>query len=370
MTVILFILALSALILVHELGHYLAARLFGVKAEEFGFGFPPRLFGIVREGGRWKKVGPKDTAGYVNTVWSINALPLGGFVKIKGESEDGLQGRDSIHAKPIWQRLAIIAAGVAMNWALAALIFTGLFVSGGRMMLDGLPANAKIADREVSVAYVVPDGPAAKAGIVEGDILASVAGTRPETLEDAKRLIAAQGTSTFAVVVERDGAGQTLAVEPAMIPEIGRPGIGVGMMDVGTVSFSLPGAVVQGVALTGRATVMVVQGFWGVVRGLVVDRQVPADVSGPVGIAVVAGDVAEQGLTPFLQFIAMLSVNLAVINFLPIPALDGGRAIFLIVEGIRRKPISRSVEIGIHNIAFLLLLVLMALITARDIGRL
>jgi regulator of sigma E protease len=89
-----------------------------------------------------------------------------------------------------------------------------------------------------------------------------------------------------------------------------------------------------------------------------------------VGIAVVAGDVAEQGLTPFLQFIAMLSVNLAVINFLPIPALDGGRAIFLIVEGIRRKPISRSVEIGIHNIAFLLLLVLMALITARDIGRL
>jgi regulator of sigma E protease len=146
MSLFLFLLVLSVLVLIHEAGHYLAARLFGVKADEFGYGFPPRLIGFVKDGKKWKRVSGQDTKVYKNTIWSINWLPLGGFVKIKGETEQGLNDTDSIHAKPVWQRLAIIAAGVFMNWVLAVVIFTGIYAIGTRLILDQDVAGARVRD--------------------------------------------------------------------------------------------------------------------------------------------------------------------------------------------------------------------------------
>lgn len=369
MSLFLFLLVLSVLVLIHEAGHYLVARLFGVKADEFGYGFPPRLIGFVKDGKKWKRVSGKDTKTYKNTIWSINWLPLGGFVKIKGETEDGLNDADSIHAKPVWQRLAIIAAGVFMNWVLAVVIFTVVYTIGTRLILDDVVDAARVRDQATMVTHVLEGSPAQGADIREGDEVLSVAGTLIHRAEEVKPLIQTFGGQEIELVLRRDGDQKTIHATPTQLKEIQAWGLGIGMADVGTVSFPLPQAFAAGVQTSWNMTKAILVAFADIFRDLITKRQVNQDVSGPVGIAVMTGHIAQQGLIPLLQFAAMLSLNLAVINFLPIPALDGGRAVFLVVEAIRRKPVSRKLEINIHNIAFLVLILLILLITARDLSR-
>lgn len=369
MSFLIFIVVLSALVLIHEAGHYLAARLFGVKAEEFGIGFPPRIFGYVRDRGKWKRIDHKDNGTYRSTIWSVNWLPLGGFVRIKGEQEDGINDPDSLHAKPIWQRIVIIAAGVLMNWLLAIALFTGLFAVGTRAILDELPAGASITDRVVAVTQVLKASPAAEAGILPGDEIRSIEGRAVTDAESLRRGIGERGTERTRFIIMRDGEERAVDVTPALLPEIQRTGVGVALADVGTVSFPLPQAFVNGVQMTFFLTKAIVYAFGGIFRDLVVSRKVAEDVAGPVGIAVMTGQVAKQGIAPLVQFAAMLSVNLAVINFLPIPALDGGRVLFLFIEKLRRRPVSRHLEIAIHNVAFLILILLILLVTARDLFR-
>lgn len=370
MFVIFFLLALSVLVIIHELGHYFAARACGVKAEEFGFGFPPRLVGFVKDRGRWKMVGARDKATYSRTIWSINWMPIGGFVRIKGEQEDGINDPDSIHAKPIWQRIVIIAAGVIMNWVLAAVLFTIIFSVGTVAVLDGLPADAHISNRSIMIDQVLKDSPAEKAGLQPGDEILRIEGNSFATVQDARTAIGAKGTQTVSLVLKRDSKELSLAVTPVYIPDIKKPGIGVALEDVGTVSFAFPQAAINGVVMTASLTKGIVVALWDVVKRLFIEREVSNDLSGPVGIAVMANRVVKQGITPFLQFAALLSVNLAVINFLPIPALDGGRVLFLVLEKLRRKPMNRTLEIGIHNVAFIILILIILLITARDVSRL
>ncbi len=370
MFVIFFLLALSVLVVIHELGHYLAARACGVKAEEFGFGFPPRLIGFVKDRGRWKLIGPRDKANYARTIWSINWLPIGGFVRIKGEQEDGITDLDSIHAKPIWQRVVIIAAGVVMNWILAAALFAVIFSIGTVTSLEGLPAGAQISHRTVEIAGVLPNSPAATAGIQPGDEIVRIDGASPTNSADARNAIGAAGTRTITVLVKRESAEVSVTVTPAYLAEIKKLGLGVALEDVGVVSLPIPQAIVGGVTMTASLTKAIVVSLWDVVRQLFVERKVSQDLSGPVGIAVMANRIVKQGITPFLQFAALLSVNLAVINFLPIPALDGGRVLFLIIEKLRRKPMNRTLEIGIHNVAFIILILIILLITARDVSHL
>lgn len=369
MSFVIFILVLSALVLIHEAGHYLAARLFGVKAEEFGIGFPPRIFGYVRDRGKWKRITHKDDGTYRSTIWSVNWLPLGGFVRIKGEQEDGINDPDSLHAKPIWKRVTIIAAGVLMNWLLAIALFTGLFAVGTRAILDELPPGASVADRTVAVTQVLKGSPAANAGILPGDEIRSIEGRDVPDAETLRRDIGGRGTQRTRFVIARDGEERTVEVAPALLPEIGRTGVGVALADVGTVSFPLPQAFANGVQMTFFLTKAIIFAFGGIFKDLVVSQKVAEDVAGPVGIAVMTGQVAKQGIAPLIQFAAMLSVNLAVINFLPIPALDGGRVLFLFIEKLRRRPVSRHLEIAIHNVAFLILILLILLVTARDLFR-
>ncbi len=368
MFVIIFLLALSVLVIIHELGHYVAARLFGVKADEFGFGFPPRIVGVVKDRGRWKIVSPRDHTPYAHTIWSLNWLPLGGFVRIKGEQDDGMNDPDSIHAKPIWQRIVIIAAGVIMNWFLAVTLFSIIFSLGTVAALTDIPAHARIAHRSIVITHVLENSPAAKSGIETGDELLRIGGTVPVSAENARTAISASGVRSTVLTVKRDSKELTLTMTPVYLAEIKKQGIGVALEDIGTVSFPLPQAILQSVILTADLTRGIVVALGDVVRQLFVGK-VAQDLSGPVGIAVIANRIAKQGITPFLQFAALLSVNLAVINFLPIPALDGGRVLFLAIEKIRRRPISRHIEIGIHNIAFILLLLIILLVTARDLTR-
>jgi regulator of sigma E protease len=369
MTLIIFFIVLSVLVLIHELGHFLAARIFGVKAYEFGFGFPPRLLGYVKDRGRWKRVKNGDKTDYKNTIWSINWLPFGGFVRLKGEQEDGIDDADSMAVKPIWQRLIIIAGGVAMNWLLAVVLFFIAFTFGVTAILDELPENAKVTRRATVITQVLPSSPAAEAGIEAGDEVRDIAGSFPTDEKMARDLIGAKGTETFDVKVKRGDEELTLKVTPRLIQEIGKPGLGVGLANVGEVSFPPHEAAWQAVHMTYSMTKAVLWAFGGIFKDLVVKREVTQDLSGPVGIAVMTGQVARQGLMPLIQFAAMLSVNLAVINFLPIPALDGGRVVFLILEKIRRRPVSRKLEIAVHNIAFILLILIIVLVTARDLFR-
>ncbi|MBU1349041.1 site-2 protease family protein [Patescibacteria group bacterium] len=368
MTILAFFIILSVLVLIHELGHFAAARFFKVKAEEFGYGFPPRLIGFVREKGRWKRVGPKDRGTYRNTIWSLNWLPIGGFVRIKGEQAGDADDSDSFHAKAIWKRVIIIAAGVTMNWVLAFVLFVAVFMAGTDAVLEDLPAGAHISGASVRVTQVLRGAPAEIAGIETNDVVLEVDGIAPATWDAARDLIGERRGTTFPIRVQRDGVEKDVTVTPAFVASLDRVAIGVGLADVGHVSFGPLNAMKASAAVVVGYTKATVLAFWELGRDLVVRRTVSQDVSGPVGIAVMTGQFAEQGFVALLQFAGILSINLAVINFLPIPALDGGRVVFLVVEKLRRKPMSRHLEAAIHNIAFLILIGLILLITVRDLA--
>jgi regulator of sigma E protease len=370
MTLIIFLLVLSVLVLIHEVGHYVAARIFGVKADEFGYGLPPRAIGFVKVGKKWKRVGRTDEKQYENTIWSINWLPLGGFVRIKGEQGEGEHDHDSFHVKPIWQRVTILASGVAMNWLLAIILFSIGLMVGAPAVLEDLPPGAIIEKQEVTIIDTLPNSPAATAGLKAGDVIVRVGPDDAKTLEQTRTLIGAQEMRPFTLQVRRDGELQSLDVTPVYLEEVGRAGIGVGLVDTGIVKYPPLKAIEGGALLTANYTKAVALTFVDLFRDLITGHTETADqVTGPVGIAVTTGHIAQQGFIALVQFTAILSVNLAVVNFLPIPALDGGRAAFLIVEGLRRKAINRQTEAIIHNVSFLILLALILLVTVRDIGR-
>ncbi len=371
MSILIFVIALSVLVLIHELGHFLVARLFNVKADEFGIGFPPRIFGFVRdEKGKWKRVSGTDDKTYKNTIWSFNWLPLGGFVRIKGEQDYGTTDADSLNAKPIWQRLLIVAAGVIMIWVLAVCMFTAVYALGTNVALEDVPKGVVASQTTVQVMEVVPGSPAERSGMHIGDRIVDANGVAPIDAAAFREQIRLQGEQPMKLTLADDTSKREVSVTPAMIGDINRLGLGVALADVAHVSFPLPKALWLGITTTANLTVLITKAFGGIITDLVVKQKVAQDVSGPIGIVVMSGQVVKQGVTPFLQFLGMLSVNLAVINFLPIPALDGGRALFLIIEKIRRKPMDRKLENKIHGIAFLLLIGLILLVSIHDISRL
>lgn len=364
MTAILFLLILSVLVLIHEAGHYFAARFFGVKAEEFGYGFPPRAIGFVKANGKWKRVSGRDQQIYPNTIWSINWLPLGGFVRLKGEAgESG--GQDSFLSQAGWKKFIILAAGVAMNWVFAAIVFTAGFAIGVPADISQLPDNAIVSDRHVEITQVVDGSAAQQAGLKAGDQV------RAQNAEEVLNYISHQSAENEEVelTILRNGQSVAIHATPAYIESLGRNGLGVSINTIGTVRFSPPMAFLQGISATYQYTKLIILGFASLVRDLFVQHRVTADVSGPVGIAILTGSVAQQGFWALMQFSAILSINLAVINFLPIPALDGGRALFVVIEGLRRRRTNPRFEAAIHQIGFVALMVLIFIITAEDLHK-
>ena len=344
-----FIVVLGVLVFVHELGHYLAARWRGVHVEAFSIGFGRAI-------ASWT-----DRLG---TVWKISWLPLGGYVKLHGQEQPGdvapevrnawLPGR-TFHEKSVGSRAIVVAAGPIANFLLAAVLFAGLFLSIGR------PVPVSV------VGEVTPGGAAEKAGLVAGDRVQAIDGTPTPRFTDLQRIVSASPGQTLRLQVLRNGADLTL---PVTVGEReGANGARTGVLGVrgGEVEYAEVGpgeAVVAGVQQTWDVTAATVAGLGEMLSG----NRTTDELSGPLGIAQLSGRVAQLGLASLVSFMAVLSVNLGLINLFPIPVLDGGHLLFYALEAVRRRPLPpRFQEYGFRA-GFMLLAGLFVFATWNDLS--
>ena len=353
-TALIFLAVLSLLVLSHEAGHYFVARRSGMDVEEFGFGFPPRLFSWTRRG----------------TIYSFNLIPLGGFVKLRGEDgEDRRAGSFASASKG--RRFAVLIAGVTMNLVLAWVLLSVGYLRGLPTVLDGNVEAARAASSSwVEVVSLVPGSPAEEAGLMRGDRILAVDGVNAGVMDaDAVRSRIKEHPlgESVALRVARGKDDRVLSI-PLKELTPGTVAIGTHLATIGFLRFGFFTALWEGLRATWAITVATVFGFVDLLRGLFAGSGVASEVSGPVGIAVMTGEMARRGLGYLLYFAALLSVNLAVLNVLPIPALDGGRVLFLLLEVVRRRPVTARLEQWVHGIGFAALLLLVGFVTIKDIS--
>ena len=368
-TLIVFVLVLSVLVFVHEFGHFWSARKLGVKVEEFGFGFPPRAFGFYKKtDGKWRTVkGNEEVLDAADTIYSINWLPLGGFCKIKGE--DGTdKAQDSFGAKPIWKRITIISAGVIMNIVLAAVIFSIGYMVGLPQGVDTADKNAIVSEKKIVIVQTMPDTPATKAGLKDGDEIVSIDG---KTFANDADLRAYTGSLPGKEVVYNIKRGEEQAKDyyVTLNDKSGKGEAGIMIVNAGLVRYPWYLAIWKGVVTSIVTLWLIIAAFGEIIKNLVMGHGMTTEVVGPVGIASMTGQYARLGIVYLMQFTALLSLNLAVINFLPFPAMDGGRIIFLLIEKFKGSPVRRDWEATIHNLGFFFLIGLIILITVRDLAK-
>lgn len=351
-TILVFFGVLGILILAHEFGHFLAAKKFGMEVQEFGFFYPPRLFKIKRG----------------KTVYSINLIPLGGFVKIKGEDGEARQDPKSFASKPAWQRAITLAAGVLMNFLLAFFLIAIGYMIGLPSLVDDQTVG-RIRDPKVQIIEIAPDSPAQAVNLEIGDIIRKV--NDVEIFESEQVLVAldaARGEETV-LTIERLQEMITIQVVPRTTPPEGEGPLGVALVKTAIVSYGPLKAIAEGFLDAIYAVKFIAQAFYQILRDIILAGRVSPDLSGPVGVAVMTGKVARLGLNYIIQFTAILSINLMIINSFPFPALDGGRLLFLGIESILRRPLNQRIERWVNTFGFALLLLLLAMVTFRDVFR-
>jgi len=348
-TVLIFLAALSILVLVHEFGHFIMARILGVSVEEFGIGFPPRATGKV----------------FGKTLYSINWIPLGGFVKLKGEQGESKNDPDSFAAKSVWKRLVIVVAGVVMNFLFAIAILTIGFYFGIPQPIRDVQGSANIRDEKIIITSIFPKSPAAEVGMKTGDVLESVDGEVVKDIEGFQAYTKERKGQSFTLGIARGKEKLSFSVAPREIPQAKYVGIGIAFEHVGTISYPIHIAFVEAVRLSitlcGQILYLI---------GSAIKHATISSFMGPVGVAVSTGAIAKLGFSYLISLVVQLSLGLAMFNILPFPALDGGRALFVIIEKIRRKPVSANIENIIHTIGFFILIGLVLLVTIQDIRRL
>ena len=367
MTVALFIVVLAVLVFVHELGHFLAARSVGVRVTEFGIGFPPRLYSRK----------PKRS----ETTYSINLIPFGGFVKLFKEDEDTgtLSSEDfsyTLDSRKWWQKIWVLSAGVLFN-VLLAWILTSIGLSVGLQVSVDETTPGVVDTPSVIALHVENNSPAALSGFVAGDSFLRICDitdtcvTQP-TIEEVMSFISERPKEILEVEVNRRGTKEILSVIPEVREIDGkeRAVIGVVLDTTATVKLPLWRSVVEGGSMTLNALRNVSVGLWGFLVRTVTGRADFSQIAGPVGIAGLTGDAVSEGFSALLSFAAILSLNLAVINLIPFPALDGGRIPFVFIEMIKRSPIKPIVANTLNIIGFALLILLMIIVTVNDLVRL
>ncbi|MFH0780078.1 MAG: site-2 protease family protein, partial [Parcubacteria group bacterium] len=343
LTIVVFFLVLSVLVFVHELGHFYCARKFGVKAGEFGFGFPPRICGWQRLIDETKKIKKwRFIAGNKNveslpapegfrsdTVYSLNWIPMGGFVNIKGENGDFQNDPDSFGHKKIWKRAVILSAGVFMNVVLGIVCLIFAFIIGAPQIIDKNYTGAEVKNEKIQIMSVLPDSPAAKAGLKMGDAIVSVDNVVYNNVEDVKNLTAKSNGKEISLKIDRYGTPLSFKLKPEILPKMSEPAMGASLAKTGVIRYPWYKAIWLGIISAYSMFIQIIAAFAMIIKNAVIGQPIGADVAGPVGIAVMTGQMARLGFVYILQFTALLSMNLAIINFLPFPALDGGRVLFL-----------------------------------------
>ncbi|HEU5360518.1 MAG TPA: RIP metalloprotease RseP [Candidatus Deferrimicrobiaceae bacterium] len=345
-----FLVVLGILIFVHEFGHFLVARRLGVGVTKFSFGFGPKLAGIQRG----------------ETEYLISAVPLGGYVKLVGENDaedvPPEEKDKAFYQKPVWVKMAIVAAGPIGNLFFAFLVFWGIF-------LGGIPAlTPKIGE-------VMPDTPAARAGLKAGDLIVRVGEEEIKTWEELAAGIRDSGAGKELPLTLRRGEeeirvtvtpetreGRTIFGEKVDGPKIGV----VASKEIIKQRIDPVAAIGRAAGETWRISYLTVLTVWKIVM-----RVIPSDtLGGPILIAQMAGDQAREGVSPFAYFLGLLSVNLGILNLLPIPILDGGHLLFFTIEALRRKPLSPQARMMAQQVGLAFILMLTALVFYNDIARL
>ncbi len=370
-TIISFLLVLSVIVFAHEFGHYFVARKIGIIPKEFGFGMPPRIIGWYKDKmGKWKKVrGSKDVDDASDTIWSLNALPLGGFVAL-GEDDEESDDPNHFINKKIWQKSAVLVAGVSMNIILAAVLISLGFLLGMPQDLENINSRAIVSDPKIQIAQVFPNSPAEKAGLEMGDTILSINNQKFDTYQDLQRYVDEHTGEELEYLIKRNNEELKIKVTPELRADTNKGGVGIAIAETGIVRYPWYLVIFEGIRTTLILTWAIIVAFYEMVKGLILGHGMSAEVAGPVGIATLTGQVARMGFVYLLQFTALLSINLAIINILPFPALDGGRLLFLLIEKIKGSPVSRKVEGAIHYAGFGILMLLIILVTYQDIVKL
>ncbi len=359
-SILLLIGVLALIVFVHELGHFLVAKWCGIRVDEFGLGFPPRAIKLFS---------------YKGTDYTLNWIPFGGFVKIYGEDsldKDDPDFKRSLIAKKWWQQIAVLVAGVTMNVVLAWVIFSGMLMAGAPTLASQTDHPELLKDAKLTVLDVAPNSPAGIAGIVTGDVITKIASTKSILVNPtvtAFTTFIQSGTEQDAITVSvmRGDTVKDITVTPQTGIVADHVAIGVAVDQVGyQPGLSFFASLGQGFTTTIRVIESTGQAFVRLISGNVNLNT----ISGPVGLTKIVGEAEQVGFTSLLMVIAIISVNLAIINILPFPALDGGRIVFVIIEAIIRRPLPKKFVEWVNGAGFVLLLLLMLVITVKDVIKL
>ena len=377
MNIIIFIIILLVLVLAHEAGHFFTAKAFKIRVDEFGFGFPPKLFS-------WKKG---------ETEYSINALPFGGFVKIFGESmdeadllevgfldkEETLKKVDlarSFMYKPKYQQALVLLAGIVANFLLAWLLFSFGFMSGLPTSVGSEPSGYKLENVNLVVVSVLAKSPAENAGLKTGDKIVSVKNDKSFitdiTPNSLKTFIVSnpQKQIEFGYIRGKDKNINFTEITPVAGKADGQPSIGIAMDQIGTVKLPILKAFGEGMKLNISVTKGTAVGLYRLIVDGIQGKGSFSSITGPVGMIGVVGDASKFGFTYLLSFAALISINLAIIDIIPFPALDGGRLLFLLIEKIKGSRLNPKFANMANMIGFAILILLMLLVTYHDVVKL
>ncbi len=360
MTVLIFIIILLILLISHEFGHFVVAKWSGMKVEEFGIGFPPRLF----------------SGKFGETHYSLNLIPFGAFVKIQGEDGESPEARSprSFSSKSLGKQAAVVVAGVVAHIILAVFLYSASFLVG-MPTVESPDIASQLRDTRFTIAEVVPNSPSQKAGLEIGDRITAVSSLNDVLSPlEPEALVAFVGKHAHdPITISYEKKGETsphdVTVTPATVSGSDKLAIGVATVRIGTLQLGFFSAVGHGVSQTFSLVVSTVQGYGALISQAIHGHGSLSDVSGPIGIAGIVGDAWRLGFLYVVSITAILSVNLAIINLIPFPALDGGRLLFIIIEKIRRRAISPKITGAINGIGFGLLILLMLVVTYHDIAR-
>jgi regulator of sigma E protease len=359
LTIIVFILILGILIFAHEFGHFISAKKAGIKVEEFGFGFPPRIFGIKKG----------------ETIYSLNLFPIGGFVKIYGEEtpEKRTRSKRAFYNKPIWQRAIVLIMGVTMNVFIAA-IFLSIVHGVGVPTFVEQGKEPLYRNVQVQILEIAKDSPAKEIDLRMGDAISALSfgdeKVQIKEIEDVQKFVAMYAGEEITIEIKRGKETFQKNIIPRISPPQDEGAMGVAMAKTGIISYPWYQAILKGFETTGKLFVAIIRAFYLLIKNLILEGRMIGEIAGPVGIYVLTSQMVKLGLVYVLQFTAIFSITLAIINAIPIPALDGGRLLFLLIEKIKGKPLKRKTEHLANTIGFVFVILLLIVITFRDIIKL